>query len=171
MPPANQGVEKRLPRRIWFIVDRRIGMDEAFQRAKMIASRLATAKSGPLSEVAQILRGLAGSGRPLAVARRRGGAWTSKDWARLPSQPTIICSTVDQVGSALLFRAYGHSDETASIYAGLAAQDSLTHSDYSGNLMLIPPRKIASSQFLPWGCIGLVGNVDGVNIVLSVLVT
>lgn len=122
---ANQGVEKRLPRRIWFIVDRRIVVDEAFQRAKMIASRLATAKSGPLSEVAQILRGLAGSGRPLAVARLRGGAWTSKDWARLPSQPTIICSTVDQVGSALLFRAYGHSDETASIYAGLAAQDSL----------------------------------------------
>jgi CRISPR-associated endonuclease/helicase Cas3 len=122
---AGQGVEKRLPRRIWFVVDRRIVVDEAFQRAQKIAARLARAESGPLSEAAQILRDMAGSDRPLGVARLRGGAWTSKDWARLPGQPTIICSTVDQVGSALLFRAYGHSDETASIYAGLAAQDSL----------------------------------------------
>ena len=122
---AEQGVEKRLPRRIWFVVDRRIVVDEAFERAQKIASRLASAQSGPLREVAQILRDLAGSDRPLAVARLRGGTWTSKDWARLPSQPTVICSTVDQVGSALLFRAYGHSDETVSIYAGLAAHDSL----------------------------------------------
>jgi len=122
---ANQGTETRLPRRIWFVVDRRIVVDEAFERAKEVASKLAAAKSGPLSEVAQALRSLSGTARPLAVARLRGGTWTSKDWARLPSQPTIVCSTVDQVGSALLFRAYGHSNETASIYAGLAAHDSL----------------------------------------------
>jgi len=122
---ADQVAEKRLPRRIWFVVDRRIVVDEAFERAKAVASRLAAANGGPLGEVAHTLRSLSGTDRPLAVARLRGGAWTSKDWARLPSQPTIICSTVDQVGSALLFRAYGHSDETASIYAGLAAHDSL----------------------------------------------
>jgi CRISPR-associated endonuclease/helicase Cas3 len=122
---ADQGAEKRLPRRIWFVVDRRIVVDETFDRAKEIASKLDASDGGPLGEVAQTLRSLSGTGRPLAVARLRGGTWTSKDWARVPSQPTIICSTVDQVGSALLFRAYGHSDETASIYAGLAAHDSL----------------------------------------------
>jgi CRISPR-associated endonuclease/helicase Cas3 len=122
---ANQGIEKRLPRRIWFVVDRRIVVDEAFERAREIASRLTAADRGPLAEAAESLRSISGTGRPLGVARLRGGAWISKDWARLPSQPIIICSTVDQVGSALLFRAYGHSDETASIYAGLAAHDSL----------------------------------------------
>lgn len=122
---ANQGVERRLPRRIWFVVDRRIVVDEAFERAKIIAHRLKEAKSGPLREVAEVLKEAAGSSRPLGVARLRGGVWKSDDWARLPSQPTIICSTVDQIGSALLFRAYGHSDETASIYAGLVAHDSL----------------------------------------------
>lgn len=122
---AIQPLEKRLPRRIWFVVDRRIVVDEAFNRAKDIARRLVNPADGPLREVADVLRELAGTGRPLATARLRGGTWKSDDWARLPCQPTIICSTVDQIGSALLFRAYGHSDETASIYAGLAAHDSL----------------------------------------------
>jgi CRISPR-associated endonuclease/helicase Cas3 len=118
-------VETRMPRRIWFVVDRRIVVDEAFRRAKEIARKLAQAGEGPLKEIADLLRQAAGNDRPLAVARLRGGTWRDDGWARLPSQPAIICSTVDQVGSALLFRAYGHSDRTASIYAGLAAHDSL----------------------------------------------
>lgn len=122
---AALGNAERLPRRIWFVVDRRIVVDEAFERARKIASRLRNADSAPLGEVTRALCSLSGTERPLAVARLRGGTWISKGWARRPSQPTIICSTVDQVGSALLFRAYGHSDETASIYAGLAAHDSL----------------------------------------------
>jgi len=100
-------------------------VDEALQRARNIASKLSAASEGPIEEIAQALRSLSGTDQPLGVARLRGGTWVSEDWARRPSQPTIICSTVDQVGSALLFRAYGHSDETASIYAGLAAHDSL----------------------------------------------
>lgn len=117
--------QQRVPRRIWFVVDRRIVVDEAFQRARNIASKLTAASDGPIEEIARALRSLSGTDHPLGVARLRGGTWVSDDWARCPSQPTIICSTVDQVGSALLFRAYGHSDETASIYAGLAAHDSL----------------------------------------------
>jgi CRISPR-associated endonuclease/helicase Cas3 len=115
----------RMPRRIWFVVDRRVVVDEAYDRAKKIAKKLAEANEGPAKQVADSLRALSGTVRPLAVARLRGGAWRDDGWARLPSQPAIICSTVDQVGSALLFRAYGHSDCTASIYAGLAANDSL----------------------------------------------
>jgi hypothetical protein len=45
------------------------------------------------------------------------------------------------------------------------------HSNHSGNLTLIPPpKKIASYPFLPCGEQGWWGNVDDVNIVLSVLV-
>ena len=118
--------ERTAPRRIWFVVDRRIVVDEAHARAQAIADKLLSAKSGPLSEVAERLLAISGlRERPLAVARLRGGVLRDDGWARAPSQPAIITSTVDQLGSRLLFRGYGQSALTASLYAGLAANDSL----------------------------------------------
>src|SRR5690606_37295844 len=117
--------ERTAPRRIWFVVDRRIVVDEAFERAQAIAAKLAEAKDGPLKVVADRLRAISGTERPLAVARLRGGVLRDDGWARLPSQPAVITSTVDQLGSRLLFRGYGNSARTAPIFAGLAAHDSL----------------------------------------------
>ena len=117
--------ERAAPRRIWFVVDRRIVVDEAFERASKIADELARATTGPLKEVADRLRALSGTERPLAVGRLRGGVLRDDGWARIPSQPAVITSTVDQVGSRLLFRGYGHSLLAAPIFAGLAANDSL----------------------------------------------
>lgn len=123
---ADQPVAKRTaPRRIWFVVDRRIVVDEAFERASIIANKLMEAKGGPLKEIADSLLMLSGTPRPLAVARLRGGILRDDNWGRLPSQPAVITSTVDQLGSRLLFRGYGRSNLTASIFAGLAAHDSL----------------------------------------------
>jgi len=122
---AANHTHQRMPRRIWFVVDRRIVVDEAFERANMLARKLMDAQDGPIREIADALRSLSGGPMPVATAKLRGGSWRGKDWSRWPTQPTIICSTVDQVGSALLFRAYGHSPLTSSIYAGLAANDSL----------------------------------------------
>jgi CRISPR-associated endonuclease/helicase Cas3 len=117
--------ERTAPRRIWFVVDRRIVVDEAFARAEAIAQRLASAGDGVLAEVARRLQRIAGTDRPLAVARLRGGIFRDDGWARLPSQPAVITSTVDQFGSRILFRGYGRSHLTAPIFAGLAANDSL----------------------------------------------
>jgi CRISPR-associated endonuclease/helicase Cas3 len=117
--------ERRAPRRIWFVVDRRIVVDEAFQRAKELAERLAGARTGPLQEVGDRLRALSGTDRPLAVGRLRGGVLRDDGWARIPSQTAVITSTVDQLGSRLLFRGYGPSLLAAPIFAGLAANDSL----------------------------------------------
>jgi CRISPR-associated endonuclease/helicase Cas3 len=117
--------ERTVPRRIWFVVDRRIVVDEAFARASTIAEKLASATTGPLKDVSDRLRALSGTERPLAVGRLRGGILRDDGWARIPSQPAVITSTVDQVGSRLLFRGYGHSLLAAPIYAGLAANDSL----------------------------------------------
>ncbi len=117
--------ERTAPRRIWFVVDRRIVVDEAFERASTIAEKLAEAKDGPLKEISDRLLELSGTRRPLAVARLRGGILRDDNWGRLPSQPAVITSTVDQLGSRLLFRGYGRSNLAAPIFAGLAAHDSL----------------------------------------------
>ena len=79
-----------------------------------------------VEEVARRLQCLAGEGAPPLVAQRlRGGAPLEHDWARTPTQPTILCSTVDQVGSRLLFRGYGVSDRMKPVHAGLLGVDSL----------------------------------------------
>ena len=108
--------ERTAPRRIWFVVDRRIVVDEAYERAKIIARNLAEAEEGPLKNIADQLRRISGTKWPLATARLRGGILYDDSWARLPSQPAVITSTVDQVGSRLLFRGYGKSHRNNSAF-------------------------------------------------------
>ena len=118
--------------RIAFVVDRRLVVDDAFERANKVADTLCCALGDDagaidvVKEVAHRLRRLAGDGAPPLVARRlRGGAPLEHDWVRTPTQPTILCSTVDQVGSRLLFRGYGVSDRMKPVHAGLLGVDSL----------------------------------------------
>jgi len=115
-------------RRIAFVVDRRVVVDEAARRANSIAERLRAAlndPASPLHDVASALAGL-GGGEPLLVATLRGGIPTDDRWARSPEQPCVLLSTVDQVGSRLLFRAYGDVGPRAwPIHAGLLGRDTL----------------------------------------------
>ena len=118
--------------RIALVVDRRLVVDDAYERARSIEeflgdpTRVAEAERGVVVEVASRLQRLAGDGEPPLVASRlRGGAPLESDWARTPTQPTILCSTVDQVGSRLLFRGYGVSDRMKPVHAGLFGQHSL----------------------------------------------
>ena len=118
--------------RIALVVDRRLVVDDAFARAERIAGALDTPPtdekngSAVVREVAYRLQLLAGDDAPPLVARKlRGGAPLEHDWARTPTQPTIVCSTVDQVGSRLLFRGYGVSNRMRPVHAGLLGSDSL----------------------------------------------
>lgn len=118
--------------RIVLVVDRRLVVDDAYARACRIERALAAPDQIPASgravveAVAGRLQSLAGDhGPPLVAARLRGGAPLEREWARTPTQPTILCSTVDQVGSRLLFRGYGVSDRMKPVHAGLLGEDSL----------------------------------------------
>jgi CRISPR-associated endonuclease/helicase Cas3 len=122
---ADRGGARRAPVRIVFVVDRRLVVDGAYERARAIARKLEAAEEGLLRTVADRLRLLSGEERPLRAVRLRGGAPVEPDWARTPSQPTILVSTVDQVGSRLLFRGYGVSDSMRPVHAGLLGSDAL----------------------------------------------
>ena len=116
-------------RRIFFVVDRRIIVDEAMERAADLAKILEKAEpSSELGAIAGALREI-GDGeharRPLETAALRGGIPRSEVWTRSPRQPLVVCSTVDQLGSSLMFRAYDANPYNWPIRAALAANDSL----------------------------------------------
>jgi CRISPR-associated endonuclease/helicase Cas3 len=113
------------PRRIFFVVDRRVIVDEAYEHARKVADRLRGATKGILDSVANQLRRLSGGEEPLACFQLRGGMYRSDAWAHSPVQPAVIASTVDQLGSRLLFRAYGRSHRAWPIQAGMAGNDAL----------------------------------------------
>jgi CRISPR-associated endonuclease/helicase Cas3 len=116
-------------RRIFFVVDRRLVVDEAAERAERLRKALGQAEpNSVLGRVSAALMRLAGPDavEPLQVGTLRGGLALRDTWARSPIQPAVLCSTVDQVGSSLLFRAYGsRSNYNWPIRAGLAGNDAL----------------------------------------------
>jgi CRISPR-associated endonuclease/helicase Cas3 len=115
---------RRNPLRVAFVVDRRLVVDGAFERAERLRAALDAARTPLLAAVAAALRSI-GAERPLHTALLRGGIYREDRWARQPNQPTVLCSTVDQVGSRLLHRGYGLSSATWPIHAGLLGNDTL----------------------------------------------
>jgi CRISPR-associated endonuclease/helicase Cas3 len=125
---ATNAQPRTAPLRIFFVIDRRIVVDESHARARRIAAALRNATGGILKETADALRrigALSSGDDPLHVAVMRGGMYRDDGWARSPVQPTVCASTVDQVGSRLLFRGYGISEFQRPIHAGLIGCDSL----------------------------------------------
>jgi CRISPR-associated endonuclease/helicase Cas3 len=116
---------RRAPARIAFVVDRRLVVDDAFARAEKLGVVLAAPQGPVTARVAEQLKKLSGDGPALIARRLRGGIPREDDWARTPSQPTVLCSTVDQIGSRLLFRGYGVTERMASVHAGLLGHDTL----------------------------------------------
>lgn len=123
----------RAPRRIVLVVDRRVIVDQASERASNLARTLAEPASSRgepedrqvVEEVAWALLRHVGGPRPLGVSVLRGGVPRDGSWAVRPDQATLLLSTVDQVGSRLLFRGYGVSDRMRPVHAGLLGSDTL----------------------------------------------
>lgn len=128
--------KRNAPRRLFFCVNRRVIVDEAHTRAKRIAEMIWHAEGDKrpdkptLRRVAEALRIVGGTSTdhqlpPIDVLELRGGIYRDNRWARSIIQPTVVCTTLDQLGSRLLFRGYGVSPNTAPIQAALIAYDSL----------------------------------------------
>ncbi len=132
------------PRRIVFVIDRRIVVDQVYERAQRIRDRVKAGNTPTLQKVRECLRALS-DGEPLGVAALRGGILRmhhpdheleetqrydkaipiDNEWTHHPDQPWVIVSTVDQFGSRLLFRGYGVRPGMRPIHAGLAGNDCL----------------------------------------------
>lgn len=103
-------------RRLVFVVDRRLVVDEVYQRALRIQQGL---QSSP--ELRECLDTLG----ELQVVRLRGGVFGDDDWVLYPDRLSIVLSTVDQVGSRLLNRGYGVSPRRWPMHAGFFGSRSL----------------------------------------------
>jgi len=119
---GRSALERTAPLRIFFVVDRRLVVDDVFIHARNLAS--AIDRKDELAWVrSQLMR--FGGRQPLDTAVLRGGMYRSDVWADVPNQPLVCVSTVDQVGSRLLFRGYGLTEARRPIDAGLVGCDSL----------------------------------------------
>ncbi|HCZ16938.1 MAG TPA: type I-U CRISPR-associated helicase/endonuclease Cas3, partial [Candidatus Accumulibacter sp.] len=96
----------RVPRRLVYVIDRRLVVDGVTEYAKALAA------------------GLEADQQPTVVSMR-GGMTIEEDWLSDPLRLAVIISTVDQVCSRLLFSGYGISPQAASIHAGLLGNDAL----------------------------------------------
>lgn len=95
-----------VPRRLVYVIDRRIVVDGVTRYAKALARQLAATEQP-------------------AVVEMRGGITIDNDWMLDPIRPTVIVSTTDQAGSRLLFSGYGISPKVAPISAALVGEDAL----------------------------------------------
>ena len=115
----------RFPRRVVFVIDRRIVVDQVYERAKRIRDRLTDPNTNVLRQVRDQINKISGGELLGAVALRGGTPLVLDEWTKRPDQPWVVVSTVDQFGSRLLFRGYGVSPGMRPIHAGLAGNDCL----------------------------------------------
>lgn len=119
--------ERTVGVRIVWAIDRRLLVDEVFERMGAVAERLASAAvdaDDPLHSAAAALGAYTdGDGPPLDVVRWRGQV-RIESRSHHPLQPQIITSTVAQVGSRMLFRGFGVGERSLALEAALAAVDS-----------------------------------------------
>ena len=107
---AYENAPEKLPRRLFYIVDRRTVVDQA------------TAEAVRIAEAARRFSGRISS---LTISTLRGQHIDNRKWLEDPSAPAIVIGTVDMIGSRLLFGGYGVSSKERPFVAGLMGADAL----------------------------------------------
>ena len=125
--------KRSAPTRIWWVVNRRLLVDEASKHAQRIREMLGEPDRAErprrdrdvLRRVGARLAslGIPPVGDPLCVIPMRGGLTLQRP--PNPARPSVIVSTIPMYGSRLLFRGFGSSCAMRPIDAALAGTDSL----------------------------------------------
>lgn len=118
-----------VPRRLAYVVDRRVVVDQASEFAEEIRARLDAASgdaSNVLHSMACKFRDAGCTPAVIETSTLRGQRALDTRWRDDPSRPAIIVGTVDMIGTRLLFSAYGRVGPWGrSLEAGLVGQDCL----------------------------------------------
>lgn len=110
-------VENRdLPHRLVYVVDRRSVVD---QSTKVVEETYAKIEAD--ASMAASLNLTEG----LGISTLRGEYADNQEWSHLPHRPSVVCGTVDMVGSRLLFSGYGDGAYSRALHAGLLGNDTL----------------------------------------------
>ena len=120
---------KLLPRRLVWVVNRRVVVDQATDTANQLATALETLP--PDDNLRCAISSLSASGGLLAVSTLRGERADNGKWKQDPSQAAIITGTVDKIGSGMLFSGYGDGEYYRPVHAGLLTVDALLVNDES----------------------------------------
>jgi len=118
-----------VPRRLAYVVNRRVVVDQASEFAEEIRARLEAAKDDPSNILHRLASKLSEAGctpSVVEISTLRGQRALDTRWRDDPSRPAIIVGTVDMIGSRVLFSAYGRVGPWGrSLEAGLLGQDCL----------------------------------------------
>jgi CRISPR-associated endonuclease/helicase Cas3 len=120
----DRGSRKPVPRRLVWVVNRRVLVQQVFRLADKLEARLSAGDGGP-SELRQGLASLSGDPSDIVrVVQLRGQLVDDREWSVAPSVPQLIIGTVDQIGSRLLFQGYGLGKWSRPLQAALLAVDA-----------------------------------------------
>lgn len=116
-----------VPRRLVWVVNRRVVVDQATEEAEQLRQRLQQCPdlATSLTKLCLAERGES----PLAISTLRGEHADNREWVRDPSRAAIVVGTVDMIGSRLLFSGYGDSFRVRAHHAGLLGHDTLIVND------------------------------------------
>lgn len=118
-----------VPRRLAYVVDRRVVVDQASEFAEQVCERLEQAladENQALHAVAKALKNAGCTSSVVELSTLRGQRALDTRWRDDPTRPAIIVGTVDMIGSRLLFSAFGRVGPWGrALEAGLVGQDCL----------------------------------------------
>ena len=120
-----------IPRRLFWVVNRRVVVDQATEEVTAIAAALNDLKLAGDDLLVDGLTKCSHGGRLLAVSTLRGERADNREWCTDPSVPAVVIGTVDMIGSRLLFRGYGDGKYFRPFHAGLIGVDALVVNDES----------------------------------------
>lgn len=122
----NRNQVSPIPRRLLWVVNRRVLVQQVHELAEKLRTILNEQKSEATSELRDALRSLngIGDGEVLRIVQLRGQRLDDREWSLFPTQPQLIVGTVDQIGSRLLFQGYGQGKWSRPLQAGLLGIDA-----------------------------------------------